>query len=233
MKPLKYIILVCLISLLGTSCENDGFYYQDEPRIRLVGPEIWTLKTDSLEFSFVVYPEDVTSYQMDIEAHIMGTVAEHDRTLKLAVDAGKTTATDNQYTVPNTVTIPAGNDKAVFPVILKRDASLANKTVRLYIKVDYSDDFKTGVNEENHLLLKWNDQLSQPKNWETELKTYFGTYSDEKYRFMLNNAGGISEFSTETMSWAQLTNYKIVFTNLLDEYNAAHPEAPYSFNFND
>lgn len=233
MKQMKYIIAVCLLALLGTSCENDGFYYQDEPRVRLAGPEIWTLKTDSLEFSFVTYPENVTSYQMDVEAYIMGTVADRDRTLKLAVDAGKTTATANQYDVPTTVTIPANSNKAVFPVVLKRDASLTDKTVSLYIKVDNSEDFQTGVNEWNHLLLKWNDQLSRPKNWESELQTYFGTYSDEKYRFMLNNAGGITEFSTETMSWAQLTNFKIVFTNLLDEYNAAHPEAPYSFNFND
>ncbi len=233
MKQMKYIFLLCLVALLGTSCENDGFYYQDVARVRLVGPEIWTTGTDSLEFTFVTQSADVTTYQMDVEAFAMGEVAQHDRTLNLTVVADKTTATADQYTCPATVVIPAGNNSASFPVVLKRDATLANKTVRLYIQVAASEDFAVGVNEWNHVLFKWTDKLSKPTNWESELKTYFGSYSDDKYRFMLNNAGGESEFSTKTMSWAKLTNYKITFSNLLDEYNAAHPSAPYTFNFND
>ena len=81
-----------------------------------------------------------------------------------------------------------------------------------------------GSIEQDHLLLKWNDILSRPTNWD-ELEEFFGTYSDAKYRFMLNNTG-VTEFDTEEMSWAELNNYKIVLTNALNEYNKANPNDP-------
>lgn len=233
MKQIKHILLLCLLVVMGASCTNDDFVFQDIARVRLVGPSVWTVGSDSLEFSFVVYPEQVTTYQMEVEACLIGVVSDQDRTVQLGVDAEKTTASASQYSFPNTVTIPAGGNKATFPVTLKRDASLTTSEVRLYIKVEESADFGVGNNEQHHLLLKWNDKLIAPKNWESELKAYFGTYSDDKYRFMLGNAGGESEFSTSTMSWAKLNNFKLIFTKALDEYNAAHPENPYTFNFND
>ena len=108
---------------------------------------------------------------------------------------------------------------------IRRDASLLQKTGRLCIKVADSSDFKTGVNEENHLTIIWNDILSKPNNW-PDLEPFFGTYSNTKYRFMLENAGGVGEFSTDTMSWALLNSLRIRFQNLLNDYNAAHPGSP-------
>ena len=108
--------------------------------------------------------------------------------------------------------------------MLKRADVLQEQTVRLYIQVTDSEDFAVGSIEQDHLLLKWNDILSRPTNWD-ELEEFFGTYSDAKYRFMLNNTG-VTEFDTEEMSWAELNNYKIVLTNALNEYNKANPNDP-------
>lgn len=225
MKEMKYIFIAMLLMLLWTGCENDGFYYRDEARVRLVGPEIWTVGSDSLEFSFVAYAEDVTRMQMEVEVWVMGETVDRDRTVRLTVGESKTTASADLYEYPQTVTIPAGANKATFPVILKRTALLQEKTVSLYLKVAASDDFAVGVVEWDHLLFKWNDILTMPSNW-SELEEYFGTYSDTKYRFMLSHAEGVTEFDTETMSWAQLMNFRIRFINALNEYNAAHPGEP-------
>lgn len=215
MKSIYSFIMLGLFLLLGSSCENDGFYYQDQSRIRMEGPEIWTLETDSLEFSFITTPSDVVTQQMDVTLYVMGVVADYDRTVQLETVADKTTATDDLYEYPTTVVIPAGSNYGICPVILKRADILQEKTVRLFIRVVASDDFAVGSKEQDHLLLKWNDQLSKPSNWD-DLEEFFGTYSDNKYRFMLNNTG-VSEFDTETMTWAELRNYKIMLTNLLNE----------------
>ena len=223
----KYIIL-CAVGLAAglASCSTDeDFYYQDEPRVRLAGPSIWTAGSDSLTFSFVSYPAQTTQTVMDVEAIIMGEVSNQDRTVSIVVDNAKTTATADLYEVPSQVTIPAGQGSATFAVTLKRGAVLTQQSARLYIKVGESADFKTGVNEENHLLLVWNDILSRPANW-AELEEFFGQYSNVKYRFMLENSDGIGEFDASTMSWALLQSYKIKFQNALNAYNAAHPGAP-------
>ena len=193
--------------------------------MRLVGDYTWAVGTDSISFSFVAYGSEVTEKEMLVDAQIMGEVENRDRVVNLSVDPARTTADASLYTVPSTVTIPAGAVKATFPVILKRSAALQTKTVRLYLQVAESADFKAGVNEENHIKLIWSDVLQKPKNWDT-LEPFFGTYSDVKYRFMLANSNGAGEFSTETMSWAMLNSYRILFQNALNAYNAAHPGNP-------
>jgi hypothetical protein len=230
----RYLIalsfIICHLSFsaaLLTSCSStdEDFFYQDEPRVRLVGDYTWAVGTDSISFSFVAYGSEVTEKEMLVDAQIMGEAENRDRVVNLSVDPARTTADASLYTVPSTVTIPAGAVKATFPVILKRSAALQTKTVRLYLQVAESADFKAGVNEENHIKLIWSDVLQKPKNWDT-LEPFFGTYSDVKYRFMLANSNGAGEFSTETMSWAMLNSYRILFQNALNAYNAAHPGNP-------
>ena len=208
------------------SCSSDeDFFYRDEARIRLVGPEIWTAGSDSLTFSFVTTAAGTTEMAMDVEAQVMGPTTDRDRTTNITVVSDKTTASADLYQLPTTVTIPAGQAKAKFQVVLKRASVLETKSVRLRIAVEPSADFQKGVNEQDHLTFIWNDKISKPKNW-AELEEFFGAYSDTKYRFMLENAGGISEFSTDTMTWAELQSLKITFQNALNDYNAAHPGNP-------
>ncbi|MCR5131659.1 MAG: DUF4843 domain-containing protein [Prevotella sp.] len=222
-----FSLLFPLFSLLLTGCSTDeDFFYQDEPRVRLVGEKTWAAGTDSVTFSFVTYPQDTIEKTIYVDAQIMGEVADRDRTVNITVDAEKTTAATSQYVVPQSVTVPSGQASGRFAVVLKRDASLETKTVRLYLKVAESADFKVGVNEENHISFIWNDILSKPKNWD-ELESFFGAYSNVKYRFMLlNMRSDDGELSAETMSWAKLNSLKIRFQNALDAYNAAHPGNP-------
>lgn len=210
--------------LLWISCENDGFYYQDTARVRLEGSYEWALGTDSLVFSFVTSPDSVVEKNIEVTAYVMGEASSQDRVVNIQVISEKTTATSDLYECPSQVTIPANSYSAKFYVTLKRVDLLKEKTVRLYIQVTSSSDFQAGVSEQDHLLLKWNDVISKPKNW-SELESYFGTFSVTKYRFILN-ALGVSEFDTDTLTWSQLQNYRILLVTALKEYNEAHPGAP-------
>lgn len=222
-----FVACACLSASLGlASCSDDDFLYQDQARVRLVGPWNYTAGSDSLTFSFATSASDVMEKVMDVDVVVMGTVADHDRTANVTIDEGKTTATSDMYDFPKQVVIEAGKSQATLPVTLKRSAALQSQQAKLYLKVEASGDFGVGVNEENHLLLIWSDMISKPTNWDDDLKEFFGDYSDTKYRFMLSNAEGITEFDADTMSWAELQSYKIKFANALNAYNEAHPGAP-------
>ena len=227
MKMRKYIVMAA-VAVAGLSrCENDGFYYQDEPRVRLVGDKNWTLGTDSLELSFTAYAGDEATIAVD--ACIMGNVADYDRTVNIEVDGAKTTASADLYSVPQTVVVPAGQNKSTFNVVLRNAAKLQSSGVQLYIKVAASADFAVGVNEENHLLLKWNDIITKPVYW-AEIEEHFGAYSEVKYRFMLDCLIE-KNYSTNLdpatgLNWADLHNFNIMFANMLKAYNEAHPGAP-------
>lgn len=220
MKKIKSIILTFAAIGMFTACENDKFYYQDEPRVRIEGPYEWAIGTDSLNFSFATYPNSVQQQEMQMTLYVMGEAASTDRTAKLEVDAAKTTASASQYIIPETVTIPAGKLEVPFIVTLMRSEGLTSQTVSLSFKVVESNDFKVGVIEQNHFSMKWNDILGKPKNWDTELKEFFGEYSLTKYRFIIDTIG-FGEFGNG-MTWSELKNYQIMMKTALDEYNATH-----------
>ena len=220
MKKIKSIILAFAAIGMFTACENDKFYYQDEPRVRIEGPYEWAIGTDSLNFSFATYPNSVQQQEMQMTLYVMGEAASTDRIAKLEVDASNTTASASQYILPETITIPAGKLEVPFVVTLMRSEGLTSQTVSLSFKVVESNDFKVGVIEQNHFSMKWNDILGKPKNWDTELKEFFGEYSLAKYRFIIDTIG-FGEFGNG-MTWSELKNYQIMMKTALDEYNATH-----------
>ena len=223
MKKIKSTILLLAAIGMFTACENDKFYYQDEARARIEGPYEWAVGTDSLNFSFAVYPSSVQEQEMKMILYVMGEAASTDRTAKLEVDASRTTASAAQYILPETVTVPAGKLEVPFIITLKRSEDLTSQTVSLYLRVAESNDFKIGVVEQNHFCLKWNDVLGKPKNWDTELTEFFGEYSYVKYRFIIDTIG-FGEFGNG-MTWSELMNYQIIMKTALDEYNAS-PAGP-------
>lgn len=223
MKKIKSMILLLAVIGMFTACENDKFYYQDEARVRIEGPYEWAVGTDSLNFSFAVYPSSVQEQEMKMILYVMGEAASTDRTAKLEVDASRTTASAAQYILPETVTVPAGKLEVPFIITLKRSEDLTSQTVSLYLRVAESNDFKIGVVEQNHFCLKWNDVLGKPKNWDTELTEFFGEYSYVKYRFIIDTIG-FGEFGNG-MTWSELMNYQIIMKTALDEYNAS-PAGP-------
>lgn len=218
MKKIKSTILLLAAIGMFTACENDKFYYQDEARARIEGPYEWAIGTDSLNFSFAVYPSSVQEQEMNMTLYVMGEATSTDRTAKLEIDASRTTASASQYILPETITVPAGKLEVPFIITLKRSENLTSQTVSLYLKVAENNDFKIGVVEQNHFCLKWNDILGKPKNWDTELTEFFGEYSYVKYRFIIDTIG-FGEFGGN-MTWSELMNYQIRMKTALDNYNA-------------
>ncbi len=223
----KYILLGIFGLLLLNSCSNDDFVWGGTDYVRLVGPEIWTLGTDSLTFSFTTYGEDVTDFTFDAELLIQGRTADYDRSVMLAVNDALTTATTSDYTFPSEVVIPAGEPSTTFGITVKRSEKLQEESIRLSVELVAGGDLDPGCEGYTTLTIVWNDMISKPTNWDSLLTEFFGTYSEVKYRFIISTLG-ISEFTygeSGGMTWGQMWNYHLEMCAALDEYNETHPEA--------
>lgn len=180
-----------------------------------------------MELSFMTYLGDEAPISVD--ACLIGEVADYDRVANIVVVADSTTASSELYDVPSTVIIPAGSNKGTFTVTLKNATELESKTVQLYIKLVDSEDLLVGVKESDHLLFKWNNIMTKPLYW-SNIEEFFGEYSETKYRFMLDclmeNGYSTSLDPDDGLNWSDYHNYCIVFTNMLRDYNEAHPGAP-------
>ena len=218
-------IIIAIIGVFSFfACENDPFYYQDQARVRMVGPEKWTLGTDSLEFSFAHYSSGIEDTTFQVLLNVMGEAASTDRTVKVGVVADKSTAQSSQYSFPESVTVPAGAFEAILPVTIFRDESIKDAAVRLKIEIKESSDFLVGVVEETDLTIIWSDILTKPVNW-NDLEEFFGEYSLVKYRFIIDTLNQ-GNFDADELSWAQMKNYQIILTDALLEYNEMNPNNP-------
>lgn len=223
----KYRILISVISFCSLlACENNPVIFGDKAWVRMECSSQWTLGTDSLEFSFANYSSSCIDTVFDVSILVTGKAWGTDRTAEFEIDQARTTATGNQYEFAQRLVIPAGKYSAILPVTIRRDETLLAKTVKLYIKIKDNTDFTSGVNEQDHLLIKWSDVLSKPINW-AALAEFFGEYSVTKHRFIIDVLN-ISSFNTDVLSWAQLKNYQIVLAEALRVYNESHPGNPLS-----
>ena len=66
------LLLLASFFLSACSSTDEDFFYQDEPRVRLVGENIWAAGTDSVMFSFVAFGSDVVEKAIMVDAQIMG-----------------------------------------------------------------------------------------------------------------------------------------------------------------
>lgn len=110
MKILKnnlLFVFFLLLSIVLVSCEEGNTYDNSLKNYNYISLEEPSLKTVSL------YPDEATSIESKVYATYASTV---DRTFNLVIDAAATTLDASYYTVPSTVTIPAGEMFGVFTV---------------------------------------------------------------------------------------------------------------------
>ena len=219
-------IYAFIFALALLACENDPFEWGDYTYARVAGPEIWTLGSDSLLYTFSIRPADMTEFVVEAEVIIMGKTADRPRTVAIAVDPEHTTAIKGaHYDLPESVAIPAGEASAPLHIRLYRSADLQSTSVRLRVKIAATGDIGPGVTEWTSLSIAWNDMITRPLNWD-DLIEFFGQYSEVKYRFIISTLG-IAEFPYGNgMDWGMMNNYRLVLVEALAAYNAAHPSSP-------
>ena len=206
------------------ACENDPYRWEGSAYARFVGPVIWTLNTDSMEFTFARYATDVTEFVVDAEIKLIGVAADYDRDVVLQVAEAETTAESTMYSFETTVVVPAGEVVAPCYITLKRSEELQDSTYRLKIVVTDEGEITSGVEEWNQLIITFSDQLAKPTNWDEYLAPFFGVYSDTKFRFIISTTG-VTEFTYGQeggMTWGEMYNYSLTMANALEEYNATH-----------
>lgn len=206
------------------ACENDPYRWEGAAYARIVGPENWTLKTDSMEFTFARFSTDVTEYVVNAEVKLIGVAVDYDRDVVLQVAEAETTAENTMYSFETNVVIPAGEVVAPCNITLNRSAALQDSTYRLKIVVTDEGEITSGVDEWNQLTIIFSDQLAKPTNWDEYLYPFFGEYSDTKFRFIITTTG-VTEFTYGEdggMTWGEMYNYALTMANALEEYNATH-----------
>ena len=228
MKKSIYLIGALLMCLATVSCSNDDFVWGDTSYARIVGPEIWTLGTDSMSFTFSTQNMDTKEFVVNATIQVQGKVADVDRTVTLKVDASRSTAPQGSWESPEKVVLAANEHEVLLPITIYRTDELTEKDYRLCIAIDDSGDLKKGVSSASSLTIIWNDKIVRPSNWD-DLEEFFGVYSEVKYRFIISTLGiATFPYGQDEFTWGKMWNFRATMIEALEEYNSdpSNPDRP-------
>ena len=233
----RTLFILSVMSLTGllSSCEKDIDTYQDDPRLYFFerANDVLQTRINTKSFSFVALPANIVTDTIRLKVKTMGLATNYDRLLRGAAINTGTTATEGVHYAFLDGTIKAGQVEGLLPVVLYRTADIRNSTLTLNLTIAQNENFKPGVIEDHMFTLRWSDDVVKPANWDgiISLTFYFGTYSKEKFRFIIG-VTGIAEFPLQQSardplrpgdySNTMMNDIKLRVKEALATYNATH-----------
>lgn len=245
MKNIFNKLFFAFAVLLATaSCKKSELTSYEQEDMIYIYKEAFNAKRDSTVYTFAIRSGSLLIDTVKVPVRIMGNASNVDREVKLAVVTNATTAIEGTHYSLLTYTIPAGAFSANLPVLVKRTPDMKTQMFTLWLEVIESKDFKPGVPKSAvagnfagaglQYMIKISDFLVKPSNWDSQLTSAFGTFSQVKYKFIIDVTGK-TEFITGAaplMSIGELQYYKAFVKNkyldyaavngpLIDEFGAA------------
>lgn len=234
----KLLIIFTLIPstllVFMTGCKKSEITSYEQSDMVYIYKDYFATTNDSSSFSFAVKPASRLVDTVKIPLRIMGTAKGKDRVVNVRAIADSSTAVAGQHYDFLPTVIKSGEYTGNILVLVKRTADMKTADKRLLLEVVESADFKPGVpnTATNNpraggglkYLVKINDYLTMPANWNSAPVFSFGTYSQVKYAFVINVTGR-SDFptsGTDAVSSSQFLYYKLICKDALAVYEAAN-----------
>jgi hypothetical protein len=192
-----YPVCALILSALFATCkQNEPMDFSDDGRIYFYEHDV-SLSSSAARvyeknFSFAVLSDSKIEAETKLDVRIMGRVSGRDRTFRARVVADSSSANVEQYYNLREGVVKAGEIDSYLPVTLHRTPNMKDEIVKLYFEIVPTNDF--GGNVHNGAFILWvSDMLMKPSTWTLFIDQYLGTYSANKYKFVIEILG-ITEF---------------------------------------
>jgi hypothetical protein len=178
-----YILFALLIG--ATSCKKDAIdIYEGENYIQFTRSY-----TDSSLFNFLAVPNDDEAVT-PLAVELTGDPVDRDRKYKIVVVPELSTATEENYTLPDAFTLKANNVKDTAWLTVKKSPAIAEKPAKLVLKIEATDDLQTGQADHSIIILYISNVVARPDWWDGNVEgNYLGDYSDKKYLLFIQVTG--------------------------------------------
>lgn len=227
-----YTLLVC--SLIACKKDEISSSFDAAPGVYFIYNTSRPNNIDSISYTFVEKSSNTTSDTLWLPVRVSGSIAGYDRTINMTAAPNSTTAVENKHYKLLNYIMPKGSFDTQLGVVLLRDGSLLNESVVLTLHLEPSEDFRALMKDtlmddgrfysKNEVKIIFTDRLQKPTNWDSYLITFFGPYSNEKFRFIASVLG-VSSFSTtgpNAVNFPRMQFYQNTVRNALVEYTTAN-----------
>lgn len=179
---MRYNIFILFLALLWQGCDQREIPLYDTTTYYI---EFENPVADSTIFTFIYYPHD-EYFDMPIPVKIAGTAPERDLTYQIYVNEELSTATTEQYTLPEKGIFHAGRYHDTCYVRLHKTAALENQEVRLVLHLQATTDMGIGKLENATNIIRFSNTVARPEWWNSDVEQYYlGSYSQKKFILFL------------------------------------------------
>jgi hypothetical protein len=234
---MKWITRVALSWIAACGCaENEKFFYDSTSSALNIWLGREAVVSDSITYNFAYQKEfdSITFY-----VRLTGIPGDVDRAFSLVPTGGDSSRVHYQT---REYILRAGEYQASFPIYISKPegySEFKEKSGHVVFKVKENPFFKEGAEETSRLYIVFKNNVGKPENWDSAtypyrpLSTYFGTYSDTKYSFIIQVTGKSNfkiyytlvqnpQLAEDEITTLEATNMKNMCKIALLEYNAAH-----------
>lgn len=198
MKLLRFLFGILIFSQF--SCKDDMPVWEDATaRIHFGEIDADDDLTVPVNYSFVYRASESKRDTLYLRVNASGLLVHRDRVVNLGqivVDSVDNAKPGVHYLpfdadeLKSAYRIPKDSVTALVPIVLLRDTSLATKPFVLTVRLGESSDFQLGDRQAIERTVIISDYLTKPRGWSGDIeRTYFGTYSQVKHRFMIQASG--------------------------------------------
>lgn len=199
MKRITNILLMITAVFVFQNCiHEDAAFYEGgnalffERYKRISNTQRERIDTVLYSFSHYVGVTDITHY---FRIGLIGDTLSQDKEYSVVVVDSLTTATPDQYTLPEGPLFHKGSPVDSLPVTIHQVPSLKDKEVVLTLRLVDNAYFGLGYNDYRDVRIRFNDKISQPKWWDRDVElAYLGDYSYEKYATIFAANPGFTTF---------------------------------------
>jgi hypothetical protein len=244
MKKKTYMqLLACALFSLSACTENEMIRFNEPPAVyflTLGSDGIWSPDYNN-EFTFTcnfgaIHDRlDATVDTIELRLQLEGAIQEHPLTICLKMEEIEGYPAGEVFLAESYI-LPAGETSVTVPVIVNCPAT-RDVSHRVKLSIDHErSDVSTGIAILQHATLDIEDSFTledvglDTASWELLVQPALGAFSNNRLRFIAYAFYTIAPevldtyFSYLRIGYASLV--KSIITSKLDEYNAAHPDAP-------
>lgn len=233
---LRIIIFLMLITVM-VSCKKEAVS-RYEGANALAFYRLSSGESDSLNYSFSTVGFGKQADTLFVKMRVVGSVENYDRPVQLRAVEGTTARANVDYKLPESV-VPAGTSAFLYPVVVYKTPEMKTQILRLIVEAAPNNEFPGVVAEglvpgrvaaENTVSLRQmkidiTDKIIRPGFWNATVDSWFGTYSEVKYVFMIEALGtGDFSYSGNGGKWTanDFDAMLIILREALAEYKADH-----------
>ena len=212
-----YILFILFIGLYA--CHEDGTPIFSEGKSFLYFTD--DFNKDSIIYSFFFHPgENKMLAKLRLSAG--GELLRKDIRLKFKVVEKYTTATPEDYNIPEEIIFPAGKEKDSVYIEINKSSKLENQIIRLVLQLEETEEYALGPSNQRLIKILFTSEKSEPSWWEKKARTYLGKYSHAKYEEFMKVT---KESDLSDKSYSEIYELALKFKYYLIE-KANGPDGP-------